>query len=233
MKKLSTYILIFAWAFPFFLTLNYFVILANAPPAIQQAAYSIGKSIQFTLPILWVGIVCKERCWLRPINRRGLFEGTLFGIAVFVLMLAVYFFWLRVPGGVLAPGSPACEEILDKIKGLGLANKGVFVLLGVFYAILHSGLEEYYWRWFVCQKLSCSALCASLGFTAHHVILLGTFFGYGSLYCWLGSLGVFVGGWYWGWLYRRTDSVWGAWIGHGFIDAAIFTIGFLIMMSAG
>jgi len=231
MKKLSSYILIFALVFPFILTLNYFVILANAPPAIQQAAYSSGKAIQFALPILWVGLVCKERFWLRPINRRGLIEGTLFGVAVFAAMLALYFLWLRVPGGILAPDSSAFQNILDKIEGLGLGSKGAFILLGVFYAIVHSGLERYYWGWFVFHKLSCSAVVASLGFTAHHVILLGTFFGYASPYTWLGSLGVFIGGWYWCWLYRRSDSIWGAWIGHGFVDAAIFTIGFLILVS--
>ena len=230
MQKLSSAILVFALVFPFILTWVYFVVLANAPPAVQQAAYSIGKVIQFALPILWVGFVCRERVWVRPINRRGLLEGTLFGVAVFAAMLAVYFFWLRGSGGVLAPDSPACQEILAKITGLGLGKESL-ILLGVFYAVVHSGLEQYYWRWFVFRKLSCSAVMASLGFTAHHVLLLGTFFGYDSPYCWLGSLGVFIGGWYWCWLYRRTDSIWGAWIGHGIVDAAIFTTGFLIMTS--
>ena len=230
MQKWSLVILVFALVFPFILTLNYFVILAQAPSGIQQAAYSIGKVIQFALPVIWVGLICKERIWLRPINRCGLVEGTAFGIAVFALMLGIYFFWLSVPGGVLAPGTTAHQEILDKINGLGLGTKGAFILFGLFYAIIHSGLEEYYWRWFVFKKLSCSTVVASLGFTAHHIILLGTFFGYDSPYCWLGSLGVFIGGWYWCWLYRRSDSIWGAWIGHGFVDAAIFTIGFLIMM---
>jgi len=230
MQKFSSIIVVFALIFPLILTLNYFVILANAPPAIQQAAYSIGKIIQFALPILWVGLVCKEHVWLRPINRRGLIEGTLFGIAVFAVMLALYWFWLRLSGGALAPGSPACQEILDKIEGLGL-GKVSFILLGVFYAVIHSGLEQYYWRWFVFKKLSCSAIVSSLGFTAHHVILVGTFFGFDSPYCWLASLGVWIGGWYWCWLYRRSDSIWGAWIGHGIVDAAIFTIGFLILTS--
>ena len=232
MPKISSIILIVALVFPFILTLNYFVILANAPPTIQQAAYGAGKVIQFALPILWVGLICKERCWLRPINRRGFIEGTLFGVAVFVAMLAVYLFWLRLPSGVLAPDSLAYRMIYGKISGIGFADQGMFILLGVFYSVIHSGLEEYYWRWFVFRKLSCPAMLTSLGFTAHHVILLGTYFGYDSPYCWLASLGVFIGGWYWCWLYRRTDSIWGAWIGHGIVDAAIFTIGFLIMTSA-
>ena len=229
MKKLSSIILVFVLVFPFFLTLNYFVLLANAPQTVQQAAYSIGKVIQFTLPILFVGLVCKERVWLRPINRRDLIEGSLSGLVVFVMMLAVYLFWLRLPDGLLAPNSSAHHMIYGRISSIGFADKGMFILLGIFYSVIHSGLEEYYWRWFVFRKLSCPAVIASLGFTAHHVIILGTYFGYGSPYCWLASLGVFVGGWYWCWLYRRTDSIWGVWMGHSIVDAAIFTIGFLIM----
>jgi len=229
MKKLPSFILVFALVFPFLLTLNYFVILAGAPQTVQQAAYSIGKIIQFVLPILWIALVCKERFLIRPIRRSSLLEGTLFGVAVFVMMLAAYLFWLRLPGNVLAPDSPACQAISDKMSGIGLGNTTMFIVIGVFYSIIHSGLEEYYWRWFVFRKLSCSAIIASLGFTLHHVILLGTYFGYASPYCWLASLGVFIGGWYWCWLYRRTDSIWGAWIGHGIVDAAIFTVGFLII----
>ena len=103
MKKLSSAVLVCALVFPFILTLVYFVILANAPPAIQQAAYSIGKVIQFALPILWVGFVCRERVWLRSINRYGLVKGTLFGIAVFAAMLAVYFFGFVCPAAYLLP----------------------------------------------------------------------------------------------------------------------------------
>ena len=229
MKKLSPLITGIALVFPFFVTLNYFVILASAPQTIQQLAYSIGKIIQFALPIVWIVFVCKERLLIRPFNRRGFLEGALFGIVVLTMMLAIYLFWLRLPGNVLAPDSVACGAILGKISGIGLGNTTLFILLGVFYSIIHSGFEEYYWRWFVFRKLSCSAFSASLGFTLHHVILLGTYFGYHSPYCWLASLGVFVGGWYWCWLYRRSDSIWGAWIGHGIVDAAIFTIGFFIM----
>jgi len=38
MQKLSSVILIFALTFPFILTFVYFVLLASAPPADQQAA---------------------------------------------------------------------------------------------------------------------------------------------------------------------------------------------------
>ena len=111
----------------------------------------------------------------------------------------------------------------------------MFLLVGVFYSIIHSGLEEYYWRWFVFGRMKrfmpwfWAAIVSSLGFMAHHVLLLGTYFGYDSIYCWLGSLGVAIGGFYWSWLYKRSDSIWGPWISHGFIDAGIFGFGLLIV----
>jgi len=161
-------------------------------------------------------------------------EGTLFGIVVAVMLVALYGIWLAVPGGPLGPNSPAREAILGKITGLGLDVSGLLVV-GVFYSIFHSGLEEYYWRWFVFGRMQrfmpwfWAAVVSSLGFMAHHVLLLGMYFGYDSIYCWLGSLGVAVGGFYWCWLYKRTDSIWGPWIGHGLVDAAIFTIGMFIL----
>ena len=229
-KILSSLILFFALTFPCCLTLNYFVIFADASPAIQKTAYSLGKIFQFSLPILWVGLVCRERFWICPINRQGIVEGTLFGIAVLIAMLGAYFLWLRLPGSLFAPDSPACQAIHNKMSGFGLTNKEMFILLGLFYAVIHSGLEEYYWRWFVFRKLSCSAVISSLGFTAHHVIIVGTYFGYRSLYSWLALFGVFIGGWYWCWLYQRTNSIWGPWIGHGIVDTALFTLGFLIVI---
>jgi membrane protease YdiL (CAAX protease family) len=227
--KSSNFVLIFCLTFPFFLTLNYFVLLAGATPAIQKTAYAIGKIIQFALPVCWVAFVCKEQYCVRRINRSGLAEGCLFGVAAGALIL-LFYFALSAPGGLFAPDAPVCTAIGSRIRGFGLTET-VFLLVGLFYAVIHSGLEEYYWRWFVYKKLSCPIIFAALGFTAHHVIVLGTYFGIASPFCWIASFGVFIGGLYWCWLYRRSDSIWGAWIGHGFVDAAIFAAGYFIITS--
>lgn len=226
-------VLALAIVFPSVLTWFYFVHLADSPGGIQQVAYGLGKTLQFVLPVFWVGLVCRQRWLVRPFSLRTSLEGIGFGILVFGLMLALYWFWLRLPGEALSVDSAARAAILEKIDGLGL-NFAALAIVGLFYSIVHSGLEEYYWRWFVFGRLSryipwlAAAFVSALGFMAHHVLLLGTYFGYGSPYCWLGSLAVAVGGLYWAWLYRRTDSIWGAWIGHGWIDAAIFGIGLLL-----
>ena len=41
----------------------------------------------------------------------------------------------------------------DKLTALGLQSPAAFIVLGVFYALVHSLLEEYYWRWFVFARL--------------------------------------------------------------------------------
>lgn len=229
-------ILIVAMFFPTLLTYLYFVHLAGSPNGLEKVAFGIGKGIQFAIPVGWVIFVTHERWLVRRFKWRGVLEGTLFGLTVFAAMFGLYYFLLGSPGGPLAPGADACNKIMGKVRGMGLENRYLFFLFGCFYAVIHSGLEEYYWRWFVFRmirktshQLWLALILSSLAFMSHHVILLGTYFGYDSVFCWLGSIGVAVGGAYWCWLYHRTDSIWGAWISHGIIDAAIFTVGFLIL----
>ena len=233
MRRNDWIILAIAMLFPTVLTFLYFVVLAESN-VFQRLAFAVGKPLQFALPILWIGVVRRERWLLRPFNRRGVIEGTLFGIAVFVAMLGLYTVWFGQPGSLLGTGSPAAGEIQAKVNGMGISDFRLFLLFGLFYAVIHSGLEEYYWRWFVFGTLrrgmtpGTAILLSGLAFASHHVLLLGTYFGYASPYCWLGSLGVAVGGFYWAWLYQRSNSIWGPWIGHGIVDVAIFTVGYLI-----
>lgn len=238
LSKLDYAVLAVAMVFPTFLTFIYFVYLNGSPGEAQKAAYGVGKILQFALPVVWVGLVCREAWRLRPWNSRGVWEGLLFGGLVFAAMLVLYHAWLDGPGAPLGEGSFAWKSIRQRIGGFGLTDGRLYLLLGLFYSLIHSGLEEYYWRWFVFKRLArplpwlAAAVISSLGFMAHHVIILGTYFGYQSFCCWFGSLSVAVGGLYWCWLYRRSDSVWGPWISHGVVDAAIFTIGYFIVTGA-
>jgi membrane protease YdiL (CAAX protease family) len=67
---------------------------------------------------------------------------------------------------------------------------------------------------------------SSLGFMAHHVLVLGKYFGFSSPATWLFSVCVAVGGAVWAWLYERTESLLGPWLSHLLVDAAIFAIGY-------
>ncbi|MCL2304023.1 MAG: CPBP family intramembrane metalloprotease [Planctomycetaceae bacterium] len=237
MKKSTPFVLGFAIFYPFVLTLLYFVVLANSSPGVQKSVFGIGKAIQFLLPVVWVALVLREPWFIRSFRVRGVFEGIAFGTIVFLIILALYHFVLKQPGGYLAQDSQAARMILEKTGAFGIESTPLFLLFGAFYSLIHSGLEEYYWRGFVFRRLkslmstTAAVVVSSLGFAFHHLLLLGTYFGYANPFTWLCTLGVAVGGAYWAWNYHRFDSIWPAWISHGIIDAAIFTVGFFVLMT--
>lgn len=221
----------FALLFPSLVTLLYFVVLASAAPAVQQSAYALGKCIQFGFPAVWVFAIQRRPLgWTGP-TRSGLGTSLLFGAIVVGLMMALYRVWLN-PSGYLAPGSPAGEAILAKVRGFGVGSVWRYAALGAFYAVIHSGLEEYYWRWFVfgqvrrIMPLWPAILVSSLGFMLHHVILLGVYFDWALVPTGLLSLAVALGGGVWAWLYHKSGSLVGPWLSHMLVDAGIFLVGY-------
>ncbi len=223
--------LAFALGFPTLVTMLYFVWLTEGPGGVQQAAYGLGKVLQFAFPAFWVLAVQRRRLGLRLPGGAGLIEGATFGLAIFGTMMALYHLWLQ-PSGLL---DPAIEPIRQKVASFGVRGPLGFFALGAFYSMAHSLMEEYYFRWFVFGQLRrlvsvpAAIVVSSLGFMGHHVVVLGTFFGYASPLTWLFSLAVAVGGAAWAWLYHRSRSLYGPWLSHLIIDAAIYTIGYSIV----
>jgi len=158
--------------------------------------------------------------------RREWLIAILLGCVVSLVMMVLYFAFL-LPGGGM---EQAKREGMAKLEALGIGSPAALLLLAAFYAFLHSGFEEFYWRGFVFQglrqysPLPVAIALSSLGFMAHHVLVLGKFFGYGSPNTYFFSLSIAVGGGAWAWLVSRTDSLVPSWISHGIIDAAIFLI---------
>ncbi len=226
--------LLFALTFPSLLTWVYFILLAESAAGLQLAAKSIGMVIQIGFPLFWFLCVQKQQLSWPQFKRDGLLIGGLLGLAIVAAMFAAYHLWLK-PSGAFDSAAPAVRE---KIKGLGIDSTAKFAALAVFYAVLHSLLEEYYWRWFVFAQLRrVTALgpaiaISALGFMAHHVIVLSVFFGGGSFLSLFFSLGVAVGGVAWAWLYHRSRSLFGPWLSHALVDAGIFLVGFEIVKAA-
>lgn len=221
-------VLVFAMVFPTVVTWIYFVLLVGYPSWLQQTTAAIGKGIQFVLPVVWVFVVLREKLvWRRP-NRRGAVAGVVFGAIVLAAIFLLYHLALKPNGVFDGPAGP----IQDKVRGLGLDAIWKYAALGTFYALCHSALEEYYWRWFVFKRLRervsswTAIVVSSLAFMAHHVILMATFFGWVSPWTYLFSLAVAVGGVFWAWLYERSGSLFGPWLSHLLVDAAIFTVGY-------
>lgn len=229
--KLATALAVsFAMIFPSILTWFYFVALAGhgEKNSVQQLTYSIGKFVQFAFPVCFMLIVAPAQ--LRPARPRfhGLAPGLRFGLLVVAAMLGIYYGGLR-DATVFAA---AAGRLRSKLEEFGVNSTAGFFGLAAFVVVAHSLLEEYYWRWFVFGRLwqlmprNGAILISSLGFMAHHVIVLNHYFP-GRFWQATApfSLGVAVGGAVWAWLYARSGSIWSPWLSHLLIDAGIFVIG--------
>lgn len=231
--KLQFGVLLLAMVLPTVVTWIYFILLADAPSAWQQLAAGIGKAFQFALPVIWIVAIDPQRLRRVVFSTAGLATGIGFGAAVVLAMFALYELWL-LPAGWF---DQATKQILAKVQEIGISSRPAFAALGVFYALIHSGLEEYYWRWFVFGQLKprtglpIAVLCSSLAFMAHHVIVLGTFFGFHSPLTYLFSVGVAIGGAVWAWLYHHHQRIFAIWVSHMIVDAGIFALGYVIVFA--
>jgi uncharacterized protein len=238
-RRLTAVLLAVAMAFPTLMAWLYFKQLggeAGTANPLQQAAYTVGKLVQFALPVLWLWLT-QRKLWA---TRRPRFDGwpvgVGFGLLVSAGMLRLYYGYFR--------GSPVLADTPEKLRGkldeFGVSTTSVYAALALFIVVAHSLLEEYYWRWFVFGRLrtlipfGSAVALSSLAFVAHHVVLLdvylpGRFFTAAVPF----SLGIAVGGAVWASLYARADSVWSPWLSHALVDGALIVIGWDMVFRGG
>ena len=238
-SKYDIVVLWFAIFFPSVVTYVYFNLLASSAPVLQQSAYGVGKALQFGLPVVWVWLFFRNRLSFRSGSasesgqaggKSSIGLGIGFGLLVVVTMVVL--FVLAIADSPV--GVRLADMVKEKINSMELNSVVMYAAVGLFYTVFHSFLEEYYWRWFVYDLSKrfysqwVSNVISSVGFAAHHVILLGFFFGWESPWTYVISAGIAVGGVVWAWMYQRDQTLWAAWISHAIVDAGIFTLGYII-----
>lgn len=253
-KKIEPLVLAVAIVLPTIVTWIYFVSLKDSTSAVQQTAYGIGKTIQFALPVVWICSCCGKSIgsllpWVDAgfedeklsidFVRSGFFSHPIsiaIGFGLFgAASVFVGFYFVVTPLGL---ADPLIAKVNEKVTGMSLDSPMKFALLGVFYALIHSFMEEYYWRWFVFGRLLGylrrwpAMIISSVGFMAHHVILMATFLGWYSPLAYLISATVAIGGIVWAWLYHRSGKLAWPWISHMIVDAAIFALGYVLVFAA-
>jgi membrane protease YdiL (CAAX protease family) len=221
-------------AYPTLATWCYFILAAPYASSVQQAAYTAVKSMQFAFPLIWVWAVLREPiAWRRP-KPRGIALGAAFSLIVVALGLVVYAALFRESEAFAG----AAMKIRGAIDRFSLSAEWQYAVLAGFYSLLHSFLEEYYWRWFVFGQLRRlvprwpAIGVSAAAFAAHHVVVLSDYFGDWPWGAVLLSVAVAAGGAFWAWLYERTGSLVGPWVSHLIIDAGVFWIGYDLLWNA-
>ena len=218
--------LAFAMVLPTVATLLYFIVLSGSPW--MKGVYFGSKVVQFSFPLFWVCVVQRQKLKLTRPTGSSVGSGLALGALIVAVGLVAYFGYFK--------SSPYLQEapalISAKVADMGLTRPLVYLLFAVFLAIPHSLMEEYYWRWFVFGQLRrvspmvTALVVSSLGFMAHHVIVIHQFLQQGWGVTIFFSLCVAVGGALWAWLYARQRSLYGPWASHLLVDFGIMYIGF-------
>lgn len=220
--------LVGAMLFPTAATWLYFVFLAGDPA--MPIVAGVCKVAQFGFPALWVFVIRRQPFRLERPGLKGLGVGAGLGVIV-VAVLAVLYLGFFKSSELLAD---APRQVAAKLQDIGADTPLRFAVLALFYSSLHSLLEEYYWRWFVFGQLrrwialAPAVVLSSLGFMAHHVLVVGAFLGAENF--WTAtvplSLCVAIGGALWAMIYHRSGSLYACWISHALVDAGIMIVGF-------
>ena len=196
-----------------------------APGSIGQAVFMISKAWLILLPVAWLLFVDKGRLSWSPPQQGGFSIATLLGLAIMICIFAGYF--------LLGRHWIDADHVQRMAEQNGIGTPTVYLGMVAYWITFNSLLEEYVWRWFVVRK--CEALVApvpaiilsAVFFTIHHVVALAVQFDWRVTV--LASLGVFIGGVVWSWLYVRYRSVWPCYVSHAIVDVPIFVIGWWLI----
>ncbi len=196
---------------------------------ITQALYLGSKGMLVGLPLAGVLVLdwpFTPREWVpvlpRPRYAWSIGLGLVLGFWIFGSMALL----MATPlADFVLDGSPV---VMEKMAKIGVMEN--FFLFACAISILHSALEEYYWRWFVFKRLRwhfkglTPHIIAGVAFSLHHYVLTWIYFN-PWLALFLGFM-TGIGGFLWSLLYERTGTLVGPWISHVIVDFAIFWVAF-------
>ena len=194
---------------------------------VAKAFFGLCKLWLLVLPLVWHLRVDRQKVTIPRPTGKGMPAGVVTGVLIFLLIGAGYFIF----GHWIDP-----HRVSTNAQAAGLNSPGFYLLLAVYWCTINSLLEEYVWRWFVftrCEALMPrwpAVIASGLCFTLHHVIALSAYFDWRITT--LASVGVFVGGATWSWIYLKYRNLYAAYVSHVFADVVIFTIGYKLIFTS-
>ena len=219
---------------------------ATDSTSIVQILYFASKALIFSFPAAW-WLIVERRARAVSFRSRGSTGGE--NVARFerpreLKLAARADIALGIGSGVLIGAALWCmylvmfrgvidaDVLAERVRQFGMYEH--FLLYMMFLSIINSGLEEYYWRWFVFGRLRtklgapAAVVLSSLAFAAHHFVALHEFLGSAWL-AGLFSFGIAIGGAVWACHYNHTGRLWGVWVSHCIVDVAALSIGYYVL----
>lgn len=196
--------------------------------AFGTAIFAVSKVWLFAMPVIWLRLVDRQPFSWSPPRHGGFGFGLLSGL---VISAAIGIAYLAL--GPLLIDFPAMRT---QLAAVGLDQPVRYLAGALYWILVNSVLEEYVWRWFVTSRCAqllgrrAAVSAAALFFTLHHFLALSVYMSTAAAA--LCSLGVFIGGLTWSWMYARYQSVWPGYLSHAIVDLAIFAIGAHILFAA-
>lgn len=210
----------------------YFVGLQGNPQA--RTVYFAAKVVQFGLPLAWLAAAGVPLSGLtgRP-SSRGVLQGLGFGALLGGSATAWFFAWLA--------GSPLAPEVAARIES-ALADFRIetplsYLAMSAGLSLVHSFLEEYYWRWFVFQRalrwlpFPAAVAVASAAFASHHLIVVARYLPPERFWSLAvpATAAIGLAGALWCWLFRRSGNLLAPWASHLVVDAVMMGLGALLI----
>jgi membrane protease YdiL (CAAX protease family) len=200
-------------------SLLYFAILKT--PLAVRIAFACDKVFLVAWPLIAVFAVLRCRR-IDPIFRSdGLAKTVLTGVVVGLLIVTLRLVIFATPlYGIVAA---AAGNIRSKLDLLGFLEH--FWLFAVLISVVHSFIEEFYWRWFVFGQLRrvtnryAAHAIAAVFFSGYHVVILVQILP--NVWGWILGLSTAFGGLIWSIMYQRQGNLVGVWISHVIVDVVI------------
>jgi membrane protease YdiL (CAAX protease family) len=229
-KPARMLVLILVSILPFLASLLYF--LPKDPPPYFMALIGLTKAFLFFAPFLLWSVLKIPDSWKsfpRTLFSKNIGRQIVIGICVGLVMTAAVlgsFYFISDERR-----AEALSRIAQKISTLKIREH--FYFYAFLMSVVHSLLEEFYWRFFIFSawksalgNRAFSALphfIAGLAFTLHHFTV--TVFYFDLAFGLLLGLGVLGAGLIWTYIFEKERSLLGVWISHIIVDIALMSVG--------
>jgi uncharacterized protein len=190
-----------------------------------QVVFMSAKIWILLFPLIWYFHIEKNKIEKFKCSANGILPGVISGGSIFVIIVAAFIF---IGKDMIDP-----DQLKKTVFSAGVNNPLRYILLSCYWTLINSLLEEYFWRWFlvrVCKNIfgsTAAILISAIGFSIHHIIAMQVYFTWNFVL--LCTLGIITGGIIWSRLFITYKTIIPGYISHAMADAALFTIGYLII----